>query len=168
MESVIVRTITVNASQDDLTEQDYREIFEELREKYSLRVLEELLASTYTYGTWDRYAKGKWVLTRQAKSELRRAIGLDALPLTILESVADVDADAEVIEIGDKPKNRVFLTSKSDNMIISANGVVTARLLPCTGCTRARSHRTRREMTAGQAAVWDKLTTEERDQLLGV
>ncbi len=168
MESMIVRTITVNASLDDLTDTDYRDIYTELREKYSLRDFVALAESTVSIAQWSRYEKGQWMLTRQARQDLRRAVGLDALPLTILESVQDVDQDAEVWAIGDKPKNRVFLASKGDSLSISANGVVSARLVPCTGCTRAIRKRLRREMTAGQAAAWDKLTTEEKDRVLGL
>src|SRR3990167_8538710 len=101
-----IRTITINASRDDLTEQDYRDIFEEFREKYSLRAFVELAKSGYSIAYWSKYERGEFELTRQAKNEMRRAVGLPALPLTVAESVADVDAGAGVIEIGAGPKNR--------------------------------------------------------------
>lgn len=165
-----VHTLTINASQDDLTEDVYRDIFTELREKYSLRDFVELAESTVSIAQWGRYGNDKWELTRQAKNDLRRAVmPKNLLPLTIAEAMEDVDPDAEVIEIGDGDTvKRVLKLRTGVPLSISANGVVSARAVACTGRTQAIRKRLRREMTAGQAAVWDKLTTEEKDRVLGL
>lgn len=168
MTTIPVTTITVNASRDNLTEDVYRDIYTELREKYSLRDFVALAESTVSIAQWSRYEKGQWTLTRQARQDLRRAVGLPLLPLTILESVQDVDPDAEVYAIGDKPKNRVFLASKGDNLSISVNGVVSARLSPCTSRTRPIRKRLRRDMSEQQAKVWDGLTEAQRNERLGL
>lgn len=164
-----VTTITKNASQDNLTEQDHRDIFEELRQQHSLRDFVALAKSTITIAQWSRYERGEWTLTRAAKNDLRRAVGVDVLPPTIAESVADVDGDAEVIEIGDGDTvRRVLKLRTSLPLSISANGVVAARLSRCTGRTRPVRRRLRRDMSERQAAVWDALTDEQRNERLGL
>lgn len=162
-----VTTVTRDASRDNLNEQDYRDIFVELREQHSLRDFVELAQSSITIAQWSRYERGEWALTRQARRDLRRAVGLAVLPLTVAEAVADVDEDAEVIEIGEGSRaKRVITLRTSLPLYISVNGAVSAREVACTG--RTRGHRTRREMSVEQARRWDKLSVEERNEMLGL
>ena len=163
-----VTVVTANAGTDNLSEQDYRDIFDELIQHHSLRSFQAAIDSAYSHATWDKYKRGAWELTRVARNELRRAVGQPNLPLTVAESLADVDADAEVLAIGTEPKNRVFLASKGQSLIIYANGTVEARLASATSVTWAREKRTRREMSAEQAKKWDALSNEERDRVLGL
>lgn len=165
-----VTLITKNASQDTLTAQDYREIFEELRQHHSLRAFVELAKSSISIAWWSRYERGEAPITRPACSDLRRAVGLPALFPTILESVADVDPDAEVIEIGEssEPVKRLLKLRTTQSLFISANGVVSARTVACTGRTKAIRKRLRREMTEKQAKVWDGLTEAQRNERLGL
>lgn len=162
-----VTVVTANAGTDSLTESDYKDIFDELIEHHSLRSFQSAIDSIYTHATWGKYKNGDWQLTRTARNELRRAVGQPALPLTVAEAVADVDADAEVLAIGDKPKNRVFLVSKGQSLIIYANGTVEARsVTEVTG--RTRNHRVRREMTPAQGEKWDAMSAEQRDRAMGL
>lgn len=163
-----VTVVTANAAQDSLSEQDYRDIFDELIQHHSLRSFQGAIGSIYTHATWGKYKNGDWQLTRIARNELRRAVGQSALPLTVEEAVADVDEDAEVWAIGCEPKNRVFLASKGQSLVIYANGTVSARPASVTEVTRARRKRTRREMTERQASQWDSMTNEQRDEALGL
>lgn len=162
-----VTTVTSNASQDDLSDTDYLELYQELREKYSLRDFVSLVTSGRSIAYWSKYERGESGIGRPERNELRRAVSLPALVPTVADAMADVDPDAEILAIGDKPKNRVFLATKGDTLTIYANGTVSARKTAVTGVTR-RKKRVRREMTQRQAKRWDSMTDDERNTALGL
>ena len=166
--NIPVTVVTQNASQDDLTDTDYREMYQELREQHSLRDFVALVTSARSIAFWSKYERGECALARQDKNELRRAVGWPALMPTVLDALADVDEDAEVLAIGDKPKNRVFLASKGDTLTIYANGTVSARKTAVTGVTLKARRRVRRDMTTEQAKRWDSMATDERNAALGL
>jgi len=119
-----IMIVTANAasaaSADELTEQDYRDIYAELRTKASLRRFAETIASGYSFAWWSKYERSQVTLTQQARSELRRAVGLAELPLPIGAALADVDPDATVYQVGEGAAERVVLVSES--------GAITFRL----------------------------------------
>lgn len=130
-----VTVVTANAGQDGLTDADYREIYDEVRGfdaesgKYrmSLEVFVGLVQSEFTRAAWSNYHLGKMRLNRTMRSELRRAVGLPALPPSVAEAVAGVDEDATVVRVGDDDLvRRVVLLAGSEPMTVSWNGTVSA------------------------------------------
>ena len=162
-----VTVVTQNASQDDLTDTDYREIYQELREQHSLRDFVALAKSAKSIAYWSKYERGESGIGRAERNELRRAVGRPALAPTVADALADVDEDAEVLAIGDKPKNRVFLASKGESLTIYANGSVTASLDRVTSVTRKRK-RYRPDMTEAQYERWRAMSKDERDRVMGI
>jgi hypothetical protein len=91
-----MKLLTSRAGQDEYTAQDYREMYEELREKMSLDRLVEWLGSRYSKAKWSQYERGVAALTRDMKNELRAAHGRPQLPTTVAETTAHASPDASV------------------------------------------------------------------------
>lgn len=170
-----VTLITRSAGTDDLTEADYRDIYEEVnprdangKPRYSLEKFAALINSHYTKATWSNWLADKHPANRIMRAELRAAVGMPTLPPTIAELAGIVDEHAEIWSVGDGPKNRVILASKEDRVSICTNGVVTAHSGRVIGVTRATRKRLRRDMSAEQAAAWDGLTEAQRNERLGI
>lgn len=134
-----VTVVTANAGQDGLTDADYREIYDEVRGfdaatgKYAVSLDEfvALVGSAYSKAAWSKYHRGELGLNRVMRSELRRAVGLPVLPLTVGEAVAGVDEDATVVRVGDAAGGadlvrRVVLLAGSEPVTVSWNGTVSA------------------------------------------
>lgn len=106
----VVTTVTTRAhSADQLTDADYRDIYDELRSKCGLRQFAEQLGSRYSIATWSKYERGELTLPRPAKQELRAAVGLAPLPPTVEEAAARIDPDATVWQVGETVPNRVVM-----------------------------------------------------------
>lgn len=130
-----VTVVTANAGQDSLTDADYREIYDEVRGfdaesgKYrvSLEVFVGLVQSEFTRAAWSNYHLGKMRLNRTMRSELRRAVGLPALPPSVAEAVAGVDEDATVVRVGDDDLvRRVVLVASGAPVTVRWNGAAAA------------------------------------------
>lgn len=129
-----VRTLTRNAGHDDLTADDYREIYQEMRQhdaetdRYgiSLDAFVELIASEFSKALWSKYHTGKSDLNRTMRNELRTAVGLPPLPPTVTDVTAAVDVNAHIVQIGDhRLVDRVILASTAgDPIVISLNGEI--------------------------------------------
>lgn len=105
-----VTVITTNAgSADTLTDQDYRDIYDELRQKCPLRQFAEAIHSAVSFAWWNKYERGEAVLNRERRNELRAAVGLPALPATVAEACATADLDATVYQVGASPADRLIL-----------------------------------------------------------
>lgn len=91
---------------DDLTEQDYRDIYTELREKLSLRQFIAQLDSTASPSWWSQYEAGGKELNWEKKNELRRAVGLRLLAPTVALACSD-SPDATVYQVGTGISNRI-------------------------------------------------------------
>lgn len=152
-ETEVVTTLTGNATQDDLTDAQYREIYDELRTGHSLEGLRELIGSEFSRALWNQYERGEKALNRAMKSELRRAVGLKIRPPTVTEAVeAHADPDAEVVKVGTGPATRVVLLdggetrtlySTPQGVEVEANGGKPAQSAPTTPAPapRARNYR---------------------------
>ncbi len=151
--AVTAVTLTVGANQDLLSEEDYREIYDEVRGfneetgayRVSLDAFVAAIGSQFSKALWSKYHNGAAALNRTMRSELRRAVGLEALPPTVGEAVAGVDPDAEVVQIGEEQARRVLLVGHAGPLVIRVNGSVTAeemerteRVTPVTEAGRAR------------------------------
>lgn len=123
-----VTLVTANAEVDDLSDSDYREIFEELRQGAGLRVFVDKIESAYSHATWGKWEKGDLRLNREMQNELRQAIGKQRRALTVLESMHNVDGNAEVWQVGsDATVHRVVKLATVRPVNISSNGTVSVR-----------------------------------------
>jgi hypothetical protein len=116
-----ITTLTVNADDDDLSNQDYRDIYDELRDldpespkeapeyRVSLAKFVDLVKSQYTRAAWSKYHAGELRLNRTMRNELRAAISRPLLPPPIEDTLGIVDPNAEVTRIGEDTPKRVIL-----------------------------------------------------------
>jgi len=129
-----VTTLTANAGQDVLSEDDYREIYQEIsgydeatgKYRISLDKFVEMVGSRFTKATWNNWRNSKQAINRTMKNELRAAVGMPLLPLSIEESLADISQDAEIVEIGKGETLRVIKLRTPENIVIYVNGTITA------------------------------------------
>lgn len=139
MSEIPVTTVTRNADVDDLTDADYRDIYDEVRQldsdtgnyAISLDKFVALAQSIYSKALWSKYHNGMVELNRTMRSELRSAVGLAPLPATIAEATtAHLDANAEVVAVGEGTGNRCIIIAEPQPLLISVNGTVTAQHAP--------------------------------------
>lgn len=149
--AVTAVTLTERADADELSDQDYWEVYHfELRgwdegaQKYrvSLDAFVDLVHSTYSKALWSKYHNGVAPLNRTMRNELRLAVGMAALPLTVAEAVASVDGNARVVRVGTEKPDQVLLIGDPGPLTITVNGAVTARrssaVTPVTGRLRRK------------------------------
>lgn len=119
-----VTLVTANATADELSEQDYRDIFSELRGNHTLRQFVTLSGTGYSIAWWSQFEAGVKSLTYRARCDLRRAVGLPTLPVPVGDAVADgVDDDAAVYRVGDDGKaRRVLLVATQAPVTVNWNG----------------------------------------------
>lgn len=170
--------ITRDATLDDLSAADYRDIYDELRERdesagtyaVSLDKFVTLVTSQYSKAQWSKYHNGETALTRTMRNELRRCVGLKPLPPTVAEATATASPDAAVWQVGDGPADSVIMVTGTEPMTLHVNGAVSVvgtaaqsqQNTPVTAVTRKKSHesyRTRPTATKAQ---------DERRSALGV
>jgi hypothetical protein len=123
--------ITKDATLDDLSTADYRDIYDELRERddqagtyaISLDKFVTLVSSQYSKAQWSKYHNGEATLTRIMRNELRRCVGLKPLP-TVAEATATASPDAAVWQVGEGPADHVILVTTQEPMTLHVNGAV--------------------------------------------
>ena len=119
-----VSLLTKDATLDDLSMGDYRDIFNELREKMSLDKLVDLLHSQYSKAQWSKFEHSPdMVLTRIMRNELRRAVGQPELPPTVAECTAQVSPDASVWQVGEGTPEHVIMVGSSPVTLHVNSGV---------------------------------------------
>jgi hypothetical protein len=124
-----VTTVTTRAvSADDLSESDYREIYTELREQTTLRKFAEVIESQYSFAWWSKFEREVGQLTRPARQELRRAVGLPALPPTVDEAMAGVDPDATVYRVDDRQQTADDRRQADRVVLVAVRGPVSLNL----------------------------------------
>lgn len=160
MAMIPVTVVTRNANTDDITDDDYRDIYDELREQHPLRQFAQLAGTSYSIAWWSKYERGEVELTRAARNELRRAVGLPALPLTIGEAAALADPDATVYRVGDGVPDVMILAAHRAPLVMALNGTlsVVEEMPPnphVTEVTRA----TRRKSVHVGVALWQRLNS---------
>lgn len=123
-----VTLVTSNAELDDLTDDDYREIYEELSQGISLRAFVDKIGSDYSHTRWGKWKNRELGISREMQNELRVALGKLRRPITVIESMANVDPNAEVWQVGDDPAvHRVVKLATRLPVDISSNGTVSVR-----------------------------------------
>lgn len=132
MTTTPVTLVTRDATLDNLSAGDYRDIFAELRQNLSLDKLIGVMASQFSKATWSKFERGEMEPNRTMRSELRRAVNLPALPETVTEAVSNrTSPDAAVWMVGDGTAQQVLLVGAHDSLTLHVNGSVTAT--PGTG-----------------------------------
>jgi hypothetical protein len=128
-----VTLVTRDATLDDLSTQDYRDIYDELRERddrngsyaVSLDKFVTLVSSQYSKAQWSKYHNGETTLTRAMRNELRRCVGVKLLPPTVADATATASPDAAVWSIGDGPAEHVIMVTTQEPVTLHVNGAVT-------------------------------------------
>lgn len=112
---------------EDLTEAQYREIYDELRERCSLRQFADAIGSTVAHSWWSKYEHGEAVLNHERRNELRRAVGLPELPWTVAQALGNVSPNAAVWALGEQPAERVVLVGadQPQTLTMRLNGNLT-------------------------------------------
>ena len=131
---ITVTTITANAGQDVLSEQDYLDIYQEINPKHpdtgkpvlSLDKFVAHIGSRFTKATWNNWLLGKQASNRTMRNELRAAVKMPALPMSIEEALSDISQDAEIVEIGNGETRRVIKLKTVENIVVYVNGTITA------------------------------------------
>jgi transcriptional regulator with XRE-family HTH domain len=155
-----VTVVTRNASTDDITDDDYRDIFCELREQHPLRQFARLAQTGYSIAWWSKFERGEVELTRAARNELRRAVGLPALPLTIGEAAAIADPDATVYRVGDGVPDVVILAAHRAPLVMSLNGALNVvEDVPSNPRVTTVTRATRRKSVHVGVAIWERLNS---------
>lgn len=122
-----ITSLTQNADQDQLSEQDYAEIFSSLRAGRIFDEFVKLVGSQYSKGQWSKYATGRIQLNRVMRNELRRTLSLPALPPTVEEVCRGISPAAHVFRIGEGVTRQVLLIDTPVALTMrSADGIVTA------------------------------------------
>lgn len=153
-----VTTLTANATHDDLTGQDYAEMYTELRANRSLDNLVELLQSAFSKAAWSKWERGEGKLNRVMKNELRLAVGLRPLPPTVAEAMAVADPDATVYQIGHDTPRRVVLIGVNGPVTVrcDSTSVVAAHADRLTSVPRNRAYKGYKALSA-PAGIVDRL-----------
>lgn len=137
---ITVTPVTKDASIDAFTEQDYIEIYQEVRgydeakkgtrQEYavSLDKFVEMYVGAYpSKAAWSKWHNGDMALNRTMKNQLRFAGGIPLLPLSIEQALADIAQDAEIVQIGDSAEpHRVIKIATTESLTIYVNGTITA------------------------------------------
>jgi hypothetical protein len=161
---IVTRVTSRAVSSDDLSEKDYREIYDEIRQRCTLRKFAEFIGSRVSFAWWQQYEAGSKPLSQDRRNELRRAVGLPLLPMTIAQATEAVDPDATVWQIGEGRPDRVVLVGEDahEPMTLRLNGDL--RMVSetpdqkgdVTGVTRPRRAAARSSIVIGRAA-WERL-----------
>ena len=127
MTAVTVVTVTKNATVDEYTEEDYRDMYGELRDNHSLAEFIALVGSQYSRAQWSKWENGTGKLNRRMRTELRIGVNEPELPPTVAEAVSVASDDAEVVQVGTGQPDRIIMaSSKSEPMTIHLNGGIVA------------------------------------------
>lgn len=105
-----VSLVTALAQAADLSDTEYRQIYDRVAAGRSLRNIALALRSTVSFAWWGQYAAGDKALDRDRKNELRSYDGLPELPPTPAAVVAaDAHPDAAVYHVGDLFATRIIM-----------------------------------------------------------
>jgi len=119
-----VTLVTRDATLDDLSAQDYRDIFTEIREKMSLDKFVALSGSQYSKAQWGKYEHASDMTpTRAMRNDLRRAVGMAELPPTIFDAVSVASPDAAVWRVGEGVPEHVIMVGSAP-VTLHVNGTV--------------------------------------------
>jgi hypothetical protein len=158
-----VTLVTALSQAADLTDAEYRAIYDRLADGRSLRNIELALRSTVSYAWWGKYATGEKTLDTDRKNELRIWAGLPELPPTPAAAVAaGAHPDAAVYYVGSEIASRVILIGAdvpavnlriNGNCTVESGNAYTAHVTGVTGPSR----RAPRKSIHLSLDVWNRL-----------
>ena len=155
-----VTRVTADATLDSLSLQDYWDIYDELRpwvpfpdgpdkdgnlgkREPSIDKFRAMIKTEYSKPLWEKFREwmespderqGPCPLNRAMRSELRVAMGMDPLPPTVAEAVAQASPDAAVYAVGvGVPDCVVMVGDVGDGVSLHINGdvkVIESHALP--------------------------------------
>jgi hypothetical protein len=163
---VPVTEVTRDAEADEFSAADYREIYEELRSHHTLRQFAEMTHTRYSIAWWSKYERGEVELTREARNELRRAVGPSELPMTIPEALADVNPNAVVYRVGERRPDRVILVGHDLPLAMRLNGTLMVEDSPSNELVTVVTRRRQRVSVSIQAELWQRLNATRLAQNL--
>ena len=131
-----VTLVTAFSKTADLSDTEYRQIYDQVATGRSLRNIELALRSAVSFAWWGQYASGTKALDLDRKNELRVWAGLPELPPTPAAAVAAAaHPDAAVYRVGFEIASRVVLIGAdvpAVNLRINGNcTVIDAPPPPC-------------------------------------
>lgn len=150
-----VTLVTKDATLDDLSLSDYRDMVTELRGSLSLEKLIAELGSQYSKPLWAKVEKGEIPPNRNQRNELRSYYKMPLLPQTVADAVGEnTSPDAGVWKVGDGIASTVIMVTSTEPMMLHVNGAVSvaspaaqmAQNAPVTAVTRTKqpeAYRTR-------------------------
>lgn len=162
-----VTLVTALAQATDLSEDEYRQIYDRVAEGRSLRNIALALRSAVSFGWWAQYAAGEKPLDRNRKNELRVWDGIPELPPTPAEIMAAAaHPDAAVYQVGQQIASRVVIIGSDVPAVnLRINGNCTVIDLPAiphtphvTGVT-GPSRRSLRKSIHLSPTAWDRLNS---------
>lgn len=111
---------------DDLTEQDYRDIYEELRRGRSLAEFCQLIKTEVHKSWWSQYETGTRRLNTERKNELRRSVSRGELAPDVAKALEQVTEDARIWRIGTGAADRVVMLASDtpETLTVSVNHTV--------------------------------------------
>jgi len=110
-----ITLLTRNAAADNLTDQDYREIYDELRSRCPLRQFAETIHSGVSFAWWSKYERSEPRLNHDRRNELRAAVGLPTLPPEVSAALASVSPNAAVWRYGHGTADQVLLVAEASH-----------------------------------------------------
>jgi hypothetical protein len=119
-----VTLVTRDATLDDLSLSDYRDMLTEVREKMSLDKMLVELGSEFSKAQWWKVEKGETQPNRKMRNELRRYFDRPLLPPTVAEATAAASPDAAVWSIGEGPAEHVIMVTTATPLTLCVNGAV--------------------------------------------
>lgn len=153
---------------EDLSEEDYRCIYDELREKCSLRQFAQFIHADVSHAWWGRYENGLAQLNHDRRNELRRAVGLPELPGTVAQAIANVSANAAVWSLGEQPAERVVMVGADapQELTMRLNGNLTViedapQEAHVMGHTRPKTRRVHKTVNLS-GDTWERLNTARK------
>lgn len=162
-----VTLVTAFSQAADLTDAEYRAIYDRVADARSLRNIELALRSAVSFAWWGKYASGEKALDLDRKNELRIWAGLPELPPTPAAAVAAAaHPDAAVYQVGSQIATRVVLVGAdvpAVNLRLNGNcTVVDSPALPynphVTGVT-GHSRRSQRKSVHLSPKTWQRLNS---------
>jgi hypothetical protein len=121
-----VTLVTRDATLDNLSAGDYRDMVDELRGKMSIDKMIAALESQWSKALWAKVEHGEVAPNRSQRNELRRHFNRPPLPPTVAEATAQASPDAAVWQVGEGTPETVIMVTAARPLTLHVNGTVTA------------------------------------------
>lgn len=144
MNNIPVTIVTKDATLDDLSVNDYHDLFYEVRydsltdKLMSFDKFINNVHSGYSKALWAQFYNHEILPNRGMRNELRSARGLPLLPPTVLEATSQSSPDSMVMRIGEGVPNRIVMLGRSKPFSLRVNESAVDIIEPVTRVTRKR------------------------------